>query len=132
MGILCVHIETSSLWAEFVNKNIFIIVRYPRRLKPFNFDNYDDSRNSFLLPEYFIDFLCERWIPCQASTSVLCLHYRPKYTAVQKMRTPLKKLSLHRVSFWKPVLKPGFQELGQADLWKSILFYLISSYSPFF
>jgi len=23
-------------------------------------------------------FLCERWIPCQASTSVLCLHYRPK------------------------------------------------------
>ena len=23
-------------------------------------------------------FLCERWIPCQASTSVLCLHYRPE------------------------------------------------------
>ena len=23
-------------------------------------------------------FLCERWIPCQALTSVLCLHYRPK------------------------------------------------------
>ena len=22
-------------------------------------------------------FLCERWIPCQASKSVLCLHYRP-------------------------------------------------------
>ena len=28
--------------------------------------------------EYFIDFLCERWIPCQAVTSVLCLHYRPE------------------------------------------------------
>ena len=25
-----------------------------------------------------IDFLCERWIPCQAVTSVLCLHYRPE------------------------------------------------------
>ena len=23
-------------------------------------------------------FLCKRWIPCQASTSVLCLHYRPE------------------------------------------------------
>ena len=33
---------------------------------------------SLLWPEYFIDFLCERWIPCQASTSVLCLHYRPE------------------------------------------------------
>ena len=27
---------------------------------------------------YLIDFLCERWIPFQASTSVLCLHYRPE------------------------------------------------------
>ena len=50
----CLHIETSSLWAEFVNKN------------------------SFLWPEYFNDFLCERWIPCQAVTSFLCLHYRPE------------------------------------------------------
>ena len=33
--------------------------------------------NSFLWPEYYIDYLCERWIPCQASTSILCLHYRP-------------------------------------------------------
>ena len=24
-----------------------------------------------------IDLLCERWFPFQASTSVLCLHYRP-------------------------------------------------------
>ena len=23
-------------------------------------------------------FLCDRWIPCQALTSVLCLHYRPE------------------------------------------------------
>ena len=42
-----------------------------------NFYNFDNSHNSFLWAEYLIGFLCERWIPCQASTSVLCLHYRP-------------------------------------------------------
>jgi len=40
--------------------------------------------------------ITERWIPSQASTSVLSLHYRPQTVrAVQKMRTPLKQLSLH-------------------------------------
>ena len=29
--------------------------------------------NSFLRPEYFIDYFCEKWIPCQAVTSILCL-----------------------------------------------------------
>ena len=44
-------------------------------------------------------FLCERWITCQAVTSVLYLHYSPEtaYTAVQKMCTLIKKtvLALH-------------------------------------
>ena len=76
--ILCVHIETSSLWAEFVNKNRCISVRLvSEEVKSINFDNFDNSHNSFLWPEYFIDFLCEKWIQCQAVTSVLCLHYRP-------------------------------------------------------
>ena len=48
------------------------------RIKALNFENLDNSLNSFLLPEYFIDFLCERWIPCQVVTSVLGLHYRPE------------------------------------------------------
>ena len=69
--ILCVHIETTSLWAEFVNL-------YPRGLKALNFDHFDNSHNSFRCPEYFIDFLREKWIPCQALTPVLCLHYRPE------------------------------------------------------
>ena len=43
---------------------------------------------AYTLRTYFIDFLCERWIQCQALTSVLCLHYRP--VTAQKMRTPLK------------------------------------------
>ena len=77
--ILCVHIETSSLWAEFVNKNRCINVRLvSEEVKSIKFDHFDNSHNSFLWPEYFIDFLCERWIPCQAVKSVLCLHYRPE------------------------------------------------------
>ena len=79
MCILCVHVETSSLWAEFVNKNRCISVRLVSdEIKALNFDNFDNSHNSLLWPEYFIDFLFERWIPCQASKSVLCLHYHPE------------------------------------------------------
>jgi len=79
LRILCVHIETSSLWAEFVNKNRSSVFVYnPRRIKALNFENFDNSHNSFLWPEYFIDFICKRWIPCQAETFVLCLHYRPE------------------------------------------------------
>ena len=77
--ILFVHIETSSLWAEFVKKNRCISVRLvSEEVKSIKFDNFDNSHNSFLCPEYFIDFFCERLIPCQAVTFVLCLHYRPE------------------------------------------------------
>ena len=76
LRILCVHIEISSLWAEFVNKNRCISVRLvSEKVKIIKFWL---SHNRFLCPEYFIDFLCERWIPCQSLTSVLCLHYRPE------------------------------------------------------
>ena len=69
LRILCVHIETSSLWAEFVNKNRCINVSLvSEEDKSILFWNFDNSHNSFLWPEYFIDFLCERWIPCQAVT----------------------------------------------------------------
>ena len=76
LRILCVHIETSSLCAEFVNKNRCISVRLV----------YKEVKKDLILiiliihirPEYFIDYLCERWIPCQASTSVLCLRYHPE------------------------------------------------------
>ena len=46
--VLCVHIKTSSLWAEFVNKNRCIRVRLvSEEVKAF-FDNFDNSHNSFL------------------------------------------------------------------------------------
>ena len=48
--VYSVHIETSSLWAEFVNNNrcICSVHLNPRRLKALNFDNFDNSRDSFL------------------------------------------------------------------------------------
>ena len=42
-------IETSSLWAEFVNKNRCISVRVESEdVKSIKFDNFDNSHNSFL------------------------------------------------------------------------------------
>ena len=77
--ILCVHIETSSLWAEFVNKNGRISVRLvSEEIK---------SIKLIILIIHIIEsygqnipliFLCERWIPCQAVTPVLFLKYRPE------------------------------------------------------
>ena len=73
-----VHIETSFLWAEFVNKNdASVFSLYSRRIKALNFDNFDNSHNSFLWPEYFIDFLCVRWIHVRLRHPSLCLHYWP-------------------------------------------------------
>ena len=79
-GCVCsVYIfETSSLWAEFVSKNRCISVRLvSEEVKSIKFDNFD---NSHIIVSYdkniSLIFLCERWIPCQTVTSVLCLHYR--------------------------------------------------------
>ena len=38
-----------------------MFVWYPRSLKAFNFDNFENLHNSFLRPEYFIDYFCENW-----------------------------------------------------------------------
>ena len=47
--ILCVHFETSSLWAEFVNKNRCISVHLvSEEGKSIKFDNFDNSHNSFI------------------------------------------------------------------------------------
>ena len=47
--ILCVHIETSFLWAKFVNKNRCISVRFvSEEVKALNLDKFNNSHNSFL------------------------------------------------------------------------------------
>ena len=51
--------------------------------------SFDNSHTSFLWPEYFIDFLCERWIPCQALTRLWhlsCVYITPKDSTLQYKR----------------------------------------------
>ena len=66
--ILCLHIE-------FVNKkrwiNVLLVSEEDKSIA-FNFDN---SHDSFLIPEYFVDYLCERWIPYQVSTYIRLVLY---------------------------------------------------------
>jgi len=81
-------------------------VSYPWRIKVINFDN---SHNNFLWLEYFINFLCERWIPCQPVTSVLCLHYRDS-TLQYKRCVHLGHnfpciITMHKRIFWMYSLK---------------------------
>ena len=69
----------------FVNKNRCISVRLvSEQVKTLNFDNFENSHDSFWWPEYFIDFLCERWIPCQAVTFVFTL--TPRDSTLQYKR----------------------------------------------
>ena len=77
--ILCVHIETSFLWAEFVNKNRCIsVLLVSEEVKSKNFIieiihiivSYDQNIS--------LIFLCDKWIQCQTVPSVLCIHYRPE------------------------------------------------------
>ena len=90
--ILCVQIETSTLWAEFVNKNKCISVRLvSEKDKELNFENFNNLHKSFQWLEYFIDFYVKDgshvrpWHPFCVYITAL-----GEYTAVQKMLTPLK------------------------------------------
>ena len=59
-----------------------VFLQYPQRIKAFHFDNL---HNSLLYSEYFIDFLCERRIPCQAVTTLF--HPSCVYFIAQKQYT---------------------------------------------
>ena len=62
LRILCILIDTSSLWVVFVNKNRCISVPLvSEKDKASKFDNFDNPHNSFLWPEYFIDYFCKNW-----------------------------------------------------------------------
>ena len=59
-------VNCSSLWAEFVNKNRGTRVRLvSEEVKALNFENFDNSHNSF---QYFIDFICENGFHARDST----------------------------------------------------------------
>ena len=72
------HIETSSLWPHLVNKNRTVFVQYPRRLKALNFDNFDNSHNSFLRPEQFPKTRIFVKMDSMSGFDIhFVLHYRP-------------------------------------------------------
>ena len=91
--ILCVHIETSSLWAAIVNKNrrISVCLVSEEDKKAFNFDNliihiivsYDQNISLIFYVKDGSHF--RLWHP-----SCVYITTQRQYTAVQKMRTPLK------------------------------------------
>ena len=85
--ILCVHIETSSLWAEFVNKNRCISVRLvSEEVKSIKFDNFDNSHNSFLWPEFFIDFFMWKMDPMSGCNIRLVFTLPPRDSTLQYKR----------------------------------------------
>ena len=77
---------TLKLWAEFVNKNRIrcnSVRLVSRRLKSLNFDN---SHNSFLRLEYFIDFVCERTDPLSGVFIRLVFTFPPRDSTLQYKR----------------------------------------------
>ena len=60
--LIMVAYTLRTYWNQFFLGGICkqeLMHQCPRRLKAFNFDNFDNSHNSFLWPEYFIDYFCE-------------------------------------------------------------------------
>ena len=86
--ILCVHVETSSLWVEFVNKNRCISVRLgSEEVKSIRFDNFENSHNySFLWLEYFIDIFMWKMDPMSGFDIRLVFTLAPRDSTLQYTR----------------------------------------------
>ena len=63
-----------------------MFVKYPRRIKAFNFDNFYNSHNSFLWPEYFIDFFMWKMDPMSGSDIRLVFTLPPRDSTLQYKR----------------------------------------------
>jgi len=88
----CVY-SAYILKPEFVNKNRCISVRLvSEEVKSIKFNNYNNSHISFLWPEYFIVFFYVKdgYHVRLRHPSCVYITAQSQYTAVQKMRTPLK------------------------------------------
>ena len=89
MRILSVHIETSSLWAEFVNKNGCISVRLvSEEVKSIEFLIFENSHNSFLWrwTEYFKNYFYMKYGSHVRLRHLSCVNITAQwqYTAVKK------------------------------------------------
>ena len=80
--ILCVHIKTSSLWAEFVNKNWCIRVRLvSEEVKSIKFDNFDNSHNSFYDQNISLILFMWKMDPMSGCNIRLVFTLPPKYSS---------------------------------------------------
>ena len=100
--LIAVAYTLRTHWNQFslggiLNKNRCISVRLVNKedKKHLILINLENSHNSFLWPEYFIDFLCEWWNDVRLRhPSCVYISAQRQYTAVLKMCTLLKWLSL--------------------------------------
>jgi len=80
--IICVHIKTSSLWAEFVNKNWCIRVRLvSEEVKSIKFDNFDNSHNSFYDQNISLILFMWKMDPMSGCNIRLVFTLPPKYSS---------------------------------------------------
>ena len=96
---------------------------YPRRLKAFNFDNFINSQNSFLWPEYFIDYFCVRLVftfPPKDSTLQYkkCVHLWNNFPCIRTLITTIKSNILVGVAGLYTVLT-HYKKLGEVGVDRS-------------
>jgi len=72
-----------NLWTR-IDASMFVL--YPRRLKVLNFDNFDNLHNSFLWPEYFIDFFMWKMDPMSGCDIRLVFTLPPRDCTLQYKR----------------------------------------------
>jgi len=75
------------VWAEFVNKNRCVSVRLvSEEVKSIKFDNCDNSHNSVLWLEYFIDFFMWKMEPMSGCNICLVFTLPPRDSTLQYKR----------------------------------------------
>ena len=134
---LRIHIETSSLWAEFVNKNRCISVHLvSEEVKSIKFDNFDNS-HSFLWPEYFIDFFMWKMDPMSSCNIRLVFTLPPRDSTCCSTKdaytSEITFLALHpwiHVFSFCSFLNPKHDSISGDGALK-VTVYVISSDLPF-
>ena len=123
--LIAVAYTLRTYWNQFslggiCNKNRCIsVLLVSEAVESIKFDNFDNTHNSFLRPEYFIDYLCERWIPCQASTYVyITAHVTVHCSTKDAYTSEITFLALNPWLNWSIV--------GDINIWQSVTFELIN------
>ena len=98
-----------------------MLVLYPRRLKALNLIILIIHIIVFYDQNISLIFLFERWIPCQALTSVLCLHYRP-----ETVHCSTKDAYTSEITFFALHLWPERKNVKDNVILKKLFFLFIN------